>query len=332
MRRITQAVVWVFLGLTLLAGCKKSETTTAGSASANTSGETLKIAVIPKGTTHAYWKSVEAGARAAAKELGVEVVYKGPVQENDRSSQIQIVEQFASEPGISGLVLAPLDDEALVDPVKTVTDKGIPVVIIDSGLRGKPGTDFASFFATNNHAAGELGGENLARLLNGKGNVVLLKYNPGSASTQEREDGFLEAMAKYPLITIISKDQYAGATQDSAKTKAMSMNDKLTAAQGIFCPNESSTLGMLGALEDLGLVGKVKFVGFDASPALVDALRSKQIDVLISQDPFKMGYEAVKTCVAAIRKQKVEPIIDTGTAVVTLDNVDTPAIAKVLGK
>jgi ribose transport system substrate-binding protein len=89
---------------------------------------------------------------------------------------------------------------------------------------------------------------------------------------------------------------------------------------------------MLGALEDGGLAGKVKFVGFDATPALVDAWKNKEINVLIAQDPYKMGYEGVKACVNAVRKQTVETSIDTGTAVVNLDNLETPAIQKVLGK
>jgi ribose transport system substrate-binding protein len=210
--------------------------------------------------------------------------------------------------------------------------KNITVVIIDSAVKGTPGKDFASFVATNNHQAGYLGGENLAKLLNGTGKVVLLRYMPGSASTDEREAGFLEAIAKSPGIEVISKSQYGGATQGESKTVALNLLEKLRQADGVFCPNESSTLGMLGALEQEHLAGKIKFVGFDATPSLVNALRAKEIDCLIAQDPRKMGYEGVKACVAAIRKEPVEAQIDTGTAVVTLENVDTPEIQKVLGK
>ncbi len=291
----------------------------------------MTIAVIPKGTTHAYWKTVRMGAEAAGADLGVDIKWQGPVKENDRSDQIAMVQQFVTQ-GVNGIVLAPLDFEGLAAPVEEATGKNITVVIIDSALKGTPGKDFASFVATNNHQAGYLGGENLAKLLNGKGKVVLLRYQPGSASTDEREAGFLEAIAKSPEITIISKDQYAGATQGEAKTASLNMLDKLQQADGIFCPNESSTLGMLGALDQSGLTGKVKFVGFDATPALVDALRAKQIDVLIAQDPRKMGYEGVKVCVGALRKEPVPATIDTGTAVITVDNVDKPEIQQVLGK
>jgi ribose transport system substrate-binding protein len=326
------------LGFTLsiafaaLTGCDKSNNTanpTTQPAGGNTA--TLNIAVIPKGTTHVYWRTVDLGAEAAAKDLGVHVIWKGPVKENDRGDQIAMVEQFITE-GVNGIVLAPLDANGLVDPVQEATGKGIPVVVIDSALKATVGKDFASFVATNNHQAGYMGGEQLTKLLNGKGKVVLLRYAAGSASTEEREAGFLEAIAKSPDITVISSNQMGGATTDSAKTAALNMMDTLKQADGIFCPNESTTMGMLGALEDGQLAGKVKFVGFDATPALVDAMKKKEIDVLISQDPFKMGYQGVKQCVAAIRKQPVDQVVDTGSAVVTSENVGTPEIQKVLGK
>ena len=317
------------LVLASLIGCDKGSDSASSTTQASTA--TLRIAVIPKGTTHVYWKTVKLGAEAAGKDLGVEIVWKGPVKENDRGDQIAMVQQFVTE-GVSGIVLAPLDSDALLSPVADATSKNIPVVIIDSAIKAYPGRDFASFVATNNHQAGFMGGEQLAKLLNGTGKVVLLRYQTGSASTDEREAGFLEAIAKYPGLTVISKEQFGGATQDSAKTVAMNMMDTLAQANGIFCPNESSTAGMLGALEQGQLAGKVKFVGFDATPALVDALKAKEINVLISQDPYKMGYQGVKQCVSAIRKQPVDVTVDTGSAVVTLDNVDSPEIQKVLGK
>lgn len=334
---MTRATTWIglFLAAVAIVGCGKSDdTSSTGStpgAHASGGGEKLSLAVIPKGTTHAYWKFVHSGAEDAAKEFGVEITWKGPVKENDRSDQIAMVQQFVSQ-GVQGIVLAPLDNEGLAAPVAEATGKGIPVVIIDSGVKGTAGKDYVSFVATNNKAAGKLGGENLAKLLGEKGKVVLLRYNPGSASTDEREAGFLEAIAKFPNMSVISKDQYGGATQGEAKDKSLQMLDKLQESDGIFCPNESSTLGMLGALEQAGLIGRKKFVGFDATPPLVDALKAKQVDVLIAQNPRKMGYEGVKACVNAIRKQPVEANIDTGTAVVTLANIDSPEIKKVLGE
>ncbi len=291
----------------------------------------LKIAVIPKGTTHLFWKSIEAGARKAGEELGVEIIWKGPLKENDRAQQIAIVEQFVTE-GVSGIVLAPLDDAALKRPVAAAGQKKIPVVIFDSALKGEAGKDFASFVATNNRKGGSLGGEQLAKLLQGKGKVALLRYQIGSASTVEREAGFLEAIGKNAGIQIIVDNRYAGATAGEAKTASLNMLDKIKEADGIFCPNESSTFGMLLALRQTNLAGKIKFVGFDTSPPLVEALEKGEIDALVAQDPTRMGYEGVKTLVEHIRGKAVATVVDTGVRLITRDNLNDPEIKKLLGR
>jgi ribose transport system substrate-binding protein len=290
----------------------------------------VKIAVIPKGTTHIFWKSVEAGARQAGKELGVEIIWKGPLKENDRAQQIAIVEQFVTE-GITGIVLAPLDNTALQRPVATAMQKKIPVVIFDSGLKGEAGKDFVSFVATDNKKGGNLGGEHLAKLLGGKGNVVLLRYQVGSASTMEREEGFLEAIGKAKGMKMTVDNRYAGATAGEAKTASMNIVDKLKEANGIFCPNESATFGMLLALRQMNLAGKIRFIGFDTSPPLIEALKSGEIDALVAQDPTLMGYQGVKTLVAKLQGKDVPKTIDTGVRLITKDNLNTPEIKKLLG-
>lgn len=286
---------------------------------------TTTIAVIPKGTTHVFWKSVEAGAKQAGAELDVEIIWKGPLKENDRAQQIQVMEQFISQ-GVDAIALAPLDLKALVKPVKAAADRGIPVAIYDSALEGQPGKDFVSFVATNNEQGGRLGGERLAELLGGNGKVVLLRYMVGSASTVNREKGFLGALAKHPEIEVIVDNRYAGPTAGEAKANALNLLDQIWQADGIFCPNESSTMGMLLALQQEGLAGKVKFVGFDASPPLVKALIAGEIDALVVQNPRKMGYTAVKTLVQHLGGEAVETVIDTGVVVVTRENMNDPEI------
>ncbi|MFM7185523.1 MAG: substrate-binding domain-containing protein [Planctomycetota bacterium] len=288
-----------------------------------------RIAMIPKGTTHVFWKTVESGAREAAAELDVDLVWKGPLKENDRGQQIAIVEQFVTE-GVAAIALAPLDATALRRPVALAAARTIPVVIFDSALQGEAGKDFVSLVATDNRRGGELGGARLADALDGRGGVVLLRYQIGSASTDEREAGFAAAVAARPGIEVISDNRYSGATAGEAKTAALNMLDTLKAADGIFCPNESSSFGMLLALRQHNLAGKVKFVGFDTSPALIEALRKGEIDALVAQDPRTMGRQTVTAAVRHLRGEAVEPAIDTGAAVVTRDNVDTPAIQKIL--
>ena len=287
------------------------------------------VAVIPQGTTHVFWKSVEAGALQAGTELGVEVVWKGPIKENDRAQQIQVVQQFLTQ-GVSGIVLAPLDSRALVAPVREAGSRGIPVVIFDSALEGEPGRDFVSYVATDNLAGGRMGGDHLAELLGGRGEVVLMRYLVGSASTSQREEGFLESLAGHPGIRVTVDNRYAGATAGEAKTQALNMIDPIRRAQGIFAPNESSTYGVLLALRQEGLAGHIRFVGFDASPPLVQALRDGEIDALVVQDPWNIGYRAVTVLVGHLDGEAVPPVIDTGAVLVTRENLDDPALRRLL--
>jgi ribose transport system substrate-binding protein len=287
------------------------------------------VAVIPKGTTHVFWKSVEAGALQAGSELGIEVVWKGPIKENDRAQQIQVVQQFLTQ-GVSGIVLAPLDSRALVAPVREAQSRGIPVVIFDSALEGEPGRDLVSYVATDNLAGGRMGGEHLAGLLGGQGDVVLMRYLVGSASTSQREEGFLESLAGHPGVRVTVDNRYAGATAGEAKTQALNMIDPIRRAQGIFAPNESSTYGVLLALRQEGLAGRIRFVGFDASPPLVQALRDGEIDALVVQDPWNIGYRAVGVLVAHLDGESTPPVIDTGAVLVTRQNVDDPALRRLL--
>jgi len=289
-----------------------------------------RIAVIPKGTTHEFWKSVHAGAVKASQDANVDIVWKGPLKEDDLKSQIDLVDSFVAQ-GVTGIVLAPLSDTAMRGSVKASKAAKIPVVIFDSDLQGD---DHASFVATDNDAAGKMAGEEMARLLGGKGNVVVLRYQEGSASTAHREQGFLDAIKAHPGVTVVSANQYAGATTESA----FATSESLLAAQkagsggvaGVFAPNESTTFGMLLALRKAGLAGKVHLVGFDASSKLVDALGTGEIDALVVQDPFRIGELAVKTMAQVLRGEAVDKRIDTGAKLVTKANLAQPEIATLL--
>jgi ribose transport system substrate-binding protein len=321
------------LGIVALAplACKRGEPNPgAGAAAAGSSAKQLRIAVIPKGTTHEFWKAAHAGAVKAGKELGVEIVWKGPLKEDDLKSQVDLVQSFTAQ-GVSGVVLAPLNDSALVAPVRSAVKSGVPVVIFDSDLKG---TDHASFVATDNRAAGRLAGEKLGALLGGKGNVVLLRYQEGSASTRNREEGFLEAIRKFSDIKLVSDNQYGGATTESAFSASenllLAQNAGKGQVQGVFCPNESTTFGMLLALEKAGLAGKLRFVGFDSSAKLVEGVRSGKLDGLVLQNPFNMGYLAVKTLVSHLKREPVEKRIDTGASLIEKANMDQPDMKALL--
>jgi len=291
------------------------------------------IAVIPKGTTHAFWKSINAGAIKAAgdyKTQGVEVdlIWKGPLREDDREQQIQVVEGFISQ-GINGIVLAPLDRVALVRPVEEAKRAGIPTVVMDSGLDSEQITSFA---ATDNRKGGMLAADRLGSLLGGKGKVVMLRYAEGSASTTDREEGFLQEMkAKYPDIELISIDQYAGATRDTAKRASENLLQRFASeVNGIFTPNESASVGMLLALQDRELAGKVKFVGFDATPQFIEAMKNGQMQGVVVQNPFAIGELSVRAMVDSLLGKPVEKRIDTGVMMITPDNMNSPDAQKLL--
>jgi ribose transport system substrate-binding protein len=324
MRKLLLSSVLLLITVTIIS-CTK--------AAAPTAGKKLTIAVIPKGTTHEFWKSIHAGSNKAAAELtslgtDVEVIWKGPLREDDREQQIQVVEGFAAQ-GVNGIVLAPLDDRALARPVSDAKRAGVPTVIIDSGLQS---TDFVSFVATDNRKGGSLAAERMGQLLNGKGKVLVLRYAEGSASTSEREAGFIDTIKqKFPEIELVSTDQYAGATRDTAKRASENLlNYYGDEVQGIFTPNESSTAGMLLALQDIGKAGKVSFVGFDVSRQFIDALNAGQLHGIVVQNPFNMGYLGVKTMVESLLGKPVADRIDTGVMLVTKENMSSPEVNELL--
>jgi len=307
-----------------LTGCSKKE--------AASEKQRLTIAVIPKGTIHEFWKSVHAGANMAGQELGVDILWKGPLKEDDREAQISVVENIITRQ-VDGIVLAPLDDAALRRSVDEAMRTGIPVVIFDSGLKGD---NYVSYVATDNFKAGQLAGQYMAKLLDGKGNVAVMRYAEGSDSTTKREDGFLDAIAAFEGIEIVTSNQYAGVTTESALQAAENLLSRFGAAEGslridgIFCATEPTALGILRALQNAGYAGKVKFVGFDSSEKMITALRDGELSGFVIQNPMRIGYLGVKTLVGHIQGEHVHRRTDTGSTLVTTENIDQPEIRDLL--
>lgn len=304
-----------------------------------------RLAVIPKGLTHEFWQSIHRGAERAAANLSTEGVstaidWDGPQKESDGREQINLVNLKVGT-GISGLVLAPQDSKRMFECVADVVEKGIPVVVIDSGLdpeRLKQRPELiVKHIATNNYQGGRLAAQRLLDVLAKDGkttpNLLLLRYAVGSESTEQREQGFLDYLEEQKRagksLMLLSTDQYAGATSNEAEKNAgpllLRHKDKL---DGVFAVNESSSVGMLNALRSQGLNGKVRFVTFDASEPLLQAIREGDIDGSIVQDPFRMGYLGVWTLVKHLEGYDVSAggkNLSTGEYVVTKDNLDTEA-------
>ena len=301
---------------------------------ASAADKSYTIAVIPKGTTHEFWQAIHAGAVKAQRELAekgikVDVIWKGPLREDDRDQQIQVVENFMTR-RVDGIVLAPLDSHALVRPVVNAARSKIPVVVFDSDLN----TDKkVSFVATDNYKGGVMAADYLAKLLGDKGNVILLRLAVGSASTEAREAGFLDTLkSKHPGIKVISSDQYGGATRETAYQASQNLLNRYgREVDGIFCPNESTAIGMTKALRDIGKAGgKVKMIGFDSGTQSVLDLKHGDLQGLVVQNPMLMGYLGVMTMVKHLEGETVEKRIDTGVVLATPENMAETKINELL--
>lgn len=315
--------------LVMLAGCNAPANSNSAGSGATASSGKLRLAVIPKGTSHEFWRVVHAGAEAAAKELGnVDIIWKGPETEADTAGQIAVVKNFITN-RVDGIVLAPNHSLSLVDVVAEANAEHVPVVIFDSGL-GK-GARTVSYVATNNQRGGVLAGECLANALDHKGKVIMLRYKQGSESTELREQGFLEAMAAEKGIEVISSDQYAGTTTEEALAKATQLLNKYRdEVTGIFAVCEPNCNGVLQALVQTGLAGKVKFVAFDPSDALIRGLSEGTVAGIVLQDPFEMGKQSVIALVGYLQGKPPESVISTGEYVATPSNQNMPPYDRLL--
>ena len=317
----TRAAVLCALLIVGLSACTRG----GSSGSSNDSGK-YTIAVVPMSSVHEFWNTIHAGAIKAARELNVDIIWKAPQVNEDREKQIALLESLVVR-AVDGIVLAPVDAVALAPAVEDAVGKEIPVVIIDSALESDR---HISFIATDNYKGGIAGGHHLAKLLDGKGKVMMLRSYEGVSSTMNRERGFLDAIKEYPGIEVVSSNQRSGSTVEHGYQKSEQLLSKFKSADGglvvdgIFTSCEPVSHGMMRAMEDGNFVGKAVHVGFDASPKLVEGLRAGHIDGLVVQDPMKMGYLGVKTIVDHLEGKTVTAHVDTGAYIITPENVDDP--------
>lgn len=288
----------------------------------------LRIGVIPKETASVYWEGVRQGALKAGQEEQCEILWNGPEIETDRERQIQIVEDFIAQQ-VSGIVLAPNDRKALVPSVEKIFAKKIPCVIIDSDVD----TDrYLSFMATDNYKGGALAAERIGALLEGKGRVIVVEWTPNSASTDARAKGFRETLAeKFNGIQIIDSKYPNPPTMDKARDVTEDMLTKNAQVDGVFACNATTAAGALQALRSPGQASRnIKMVGFDAWPMLIEGLKSGELDSLVIQNPYKMGYEGVKAIIRKLQGKMVKKHVDTGVELVTKTRLDEPNIKELL--
>ena len=299
----------------------------AGGLSACAGGSGLPVVgVVPKGTNHTFWQSVHAGAIKAGEEFGLEILWNAPQLEIDSSRQIAIVENLISRQ-VDGIVLAPVDAEALVRVVERAVDRAIPVAIFDSAIETER---IITFVVTDNYRGGVMAAERMGEILGGQGKVGVIGFMPGSASTMKREAGFQETIEeKFPDI------EFLGVRFNMAdRAKALEEAENLLTAHpdlaGLFADNESSLDGTVQAVKQRGLAGKVKIVGFDASETLVGDMLEGAIDSIVVQDPFKMGYESTRQMAFHLQGADTIPHIDSGAYLLTPENVDLPEMREIV--
>jgi ribose transport system substrate-binding protein len=326
------------LSLTIIVcGCNKTDNDSAGNSTAASqpAGNRRQIAVIAKSTVNAYWKAVEAGAQQAGTEAGVDILWEGPDSETNHDMQASMVDNMVNRQ-VAGIVLAPTNVNALVRPVNSAVARGIPVVLIDSTLNSDKPT---SVIATDNYAAGAQAAEALIAAMGSThkhgGKVLMLRFLEGSGSTESREKGFADRIAKEPGLTLVDSmyTKGGGSTTDAADTADALLRrytkDNVLDADGIFASNQPTAIAMLETLDKYKASGNTfdgSYVGFDAHDVLLKGIRDGKIAAIVAQDPKRMGYLGVQTMMKILNGEKVEPNVATAAVTVTKANIDDPAI------
>jgi ribose transport system substrate-binding protein len=285
-----------------------------------------RVAVIPKSTAHIFWVSVHAGALEAGREFGFDILWNGAPTETEFSRQIQIVDAMVAQ-RVDGIAVAASDRKALVGSIDRAMAAGIPVTIFDSGLDSD---NYTSFVATDNYEAGRLGARKLAGLLGGQGAVAVVMHAPGSQSTMDRERGFRDLLAaEFPGVRIVA-EQFAMGDRARARAAAENMLAAHSKLDGFFASTEPASAGISLALKSRGVSGKVRFVGFDFSDAMVDDLRAGVMDAMVVQNPYQLGYEAVRTLHEKLSGREPAKRVDLPARAVTAAGLDDPEIQRIL--
>ena len=312
MTRCHRAAAALAAVLLLAAGCRRAPT--------------REIAVVPKATSHLFWQSVQAGAVAAGRDFRVNILWNGAASETDYSRQIEIVDSMIAR-HVNALAISATDDRALVDPVERVIRAGIPVTIFDSAVNID---NFVSLIATDNHAAGCTAARQLAALLPGKSAIAMMMQKPGGVSTELRERGFEETIRQeFPRLEIVARQYGMG-----DRARSMGIAENILAAHpglgGIFASSEACSIGAIRAIRARGLSGRVKLITFDVSAIHVEALRDGTADVMLVQDAFRIGYQAVKSLAMKLAGESPSRRLDIPARVVTKANLNLPDVQALL--
>ena len=284
------------------------------------------IGVVPKATSHLFFVSIHAGVDQAAKDFGVEVQWNGPNEETDHARQIQIVDSMVAQ-HLSGIAISATDERALAAPVERAIKAGIPVSVFDSGVNAE---GYVTFVATDNFGAGVTAARKIAEFIGGKGKVAMVMHKPGGTSTVLREQGFEQTLTKeFPNVKIVAR-QYGMSDRAKSRDAAENMLTAHPDLDAMFASSEASSLGAIQAIKVRGLSGKVKLITFDTSDSHVEALADGTITMMLVQDSFKIGYEAVKSLAVKLNGGTPEKRIDLPARMIVKADMDKPDVKALL--
>ena len=314
----------------VFAGCATDDSS-SGSTDAGTdsgSGDEMYIAMVSKGFQHQFWQAVKKGAEEKAEELGVRITFEGPAAETEVEQQLSML-QSAINKNPDAIAYAALDPKACVPLYEDAEAAGIPIVEFDAPC-GE--SDYAlSLSATDSLVAGALAADHMAELIGGEGKVAIVGHSQINSTGVERRDGFVNQIEeKYPDIEIVDIQYGEGDHLKSADiAKAMiTANPDL---KGIYGTNEGSAIGVVNAVNELGLEkGKIAIVGFDSGAAQINAIKDGTMAGAITQDPIGIGKQVVQAAYDAATGVEVEEFYDTGSYWYDKTNIDDPEIAAVL--
>ena len=312
----------------VIAGCSSNTGDTCDSGSGDTGGEeTMYIALVSKGFQHQFWQAVKQGAEERAAELGVEITFEGPAAETEVDAQLQML-QTAIDKDPDAIAYAALDPEACVAPLEQAKSKDIPVVYFDAPCNGEVGLSLA---ATDSKVAGALAAEHMAELIGGKGEIGIVGHSQINSTGVERRDGFVEKIeADYPDIKIVDI-QYGDGDHLKSADIAKAMIAAHPDLKGIYGTNEGSAIGVVNAVNELGLEkGKLTIIGFDSGAAQINAIKDGTMAGAITQDPIGIGAQVVQAAYDAAMGESVDEFYDTGSYWYDKTNIDDPEIAAVL--
>lgn len=315
MKKLISLLLSATLVATVLVGCGSKQA--AGTTNTNTdSSSKKKIGVVVKALDSEHWLTVKKGAEAAAKEENVDIIVLAPDKESNVEQQFRIVEDLIQQK-VSALAIAPCDSTGIVPIIQKANSAKIPVITVDTNADA----DVISFVGTDNAMGGKMSGERIVKILNGKGKVALITGVPGQQTHRDRVTGFKDAIKASPDIKLVS-EQPANSESALAMTVMENILESNPDLEAVFCTNALMALGAVEAIDAKGKSGKVKVIGFDTQTDALNMVKQGKIDSMVAQSPYNMGYQAIKNAVAHLNGKGAQKRVDTGTELITKENVD----------